>query len=156
MKLYLAGPMRGMPNYNFPAFWIAATELRTKGYTVYSPAEHDWERNYVVATYGGEYILQSNPVPYLGPKKAKKCVVRIHPDWVEEDLRVVVLREDVAELACCDALALLPGWSESEYSKVEICVAVLLQLPIFEYLDGDLRPYTITRNEIWREVVGCD
>jgi nucleoside 2-deoxyribosyltransferase len=41
MKLYLAGPMRGYPEYNFPAFHKAAAELRAVGYTVWSPAERD-------------------------------------------------------------------------------------------------------------------
>ncbi len=39
MKIYIAGPMRGMPNYNFDAFNEAAEWLRAKGYEVYNPAE---------------------------------------------------------------------------------------------------------------------
>ena len=41
MKLYLAGPMRGYAEFNFPAFREAASKLREAGYKVWSPAEHD-------------------------------------------------------------------------------------------------------------------
>ena len=43
MKLYLAGPMRGMPFFNFPAFKDAAAQLRAKGHYVFNPAERDEE-----------------------------------------------------------------------------------------------------------------
>ncbi len=39
--IYLAGPMRGLPDYNFPAFFEAAGELRDLGYSVISPAERE-------------------------------------------------------------------------------------------------------------------
>lgn len=43
MKLYIAGPMSGLPEYNFPAFADAARRLRALGHTVLSPHEvvHD-------------------------------------------------------------------------------------------------------------------
>lgn len=41
MRIYLAGPMRGYPEYNFPAFDDHARRLRNAGYTVWSPADHD-------------------------------------------------------------------------------------------------------------------
>lgn len=39
MKIYLAGPMAGLPDHNFPAFHAKARTLRAKGYEVYNPAE---------------------------------------------------------------------------------------------------------------------
>jgi hypothetical protein len=40
-RLYLAGPMRGYKDYNFPAFDYAAKLLRAEGYFVFSPADND-------------------------------------------------------------------------------------------------------------------
>lgn len=39
MKLYLAGPMSGYPEHNFPLFLSRTAELRAKGYDILSPAE---------------------------------------------------------------------------------------------------------------------
>jgi hypothetical protein len=47
MKLYLSGPMQGLPEHNFPAFAEARGKLRAAQYQVVCPAElgkHDgWE-----------------------------------------------------------------------------------------------------------------
>lgn len=40
-RVYLAGPMTGLPDLNYPAFDRAALFLRRHGYTVVSPAEHE-------------------------------------------------------------------------------------------------------------------
>jgi hypothetical protein len=42
MKVYLAGPMRGYEDHNFPAFAVATDTLRRMGYDVFSPAELGW------------------------------------------------------------------------------------------------------------------
>lgn len=39
MKVYLAGPMTGYPDFNFPAFHERAAEWRREGWEVFSPAE---------------------------------------------------------------------------------------------------------------------
>ena len=38
-KVYLSGPMSGLPKYNYPAFYEASMKLRLKGVEVLSPAE---------------------------------------------------------------------------------------------------------------------
>lgn len=39
MKLYVAGPMTGLPELNFPEFERVATALRAKGHEIISPHE---------------------------------------------------------------------------------------------------------------------
>jgi hypothetical protein len=45
-RLYISGPMSGLPESNYPAFNAAAAALRAKGYQVENPAENapqpDW------------------------------------------------------------------------------------------------------------------
>lgn len=50
MGIYLSGPMTGIADYNFPAFNVAAAQLRAQGLHVINPAEsfggsqtHSWE-----------------------------------------------------------------------------------------------------------------
>lgn len=39
-RVYVAGPMTGLPDLNFPAFNAEAARLRAEGLTVINPAEH--------------------------------------------------------------------------------------------------------------------
>jgi hypothetical protein len=44
--VYIAGPMSGWPQYNYPTFWYAASRFRAHGFKVLNPAElpklDDW------------------------------------------------------------------------------------------------------------------
>lgn len=40
-RVYVSGPMTGMPDFNYPAFNAAAAQLRAAGYEVVNPAELD-------------------------------------------------------------------------------------------------------------------
>jgi Domain of unknown function (DUF4406) len=39
MRIYIAGPMTGLPDLNFPAFHAEAARLRALGWEVVNPAE---------------------------------------------------------------------------------------------------------------------
>jgi len=41
MKIYLSGPITGIPDSNRPLFASVAADLRRRGYDVVSPIEHD-------------------------------------------------------------------------------------------------------------------
>lgn len=38
-RIYISGPMTGLPEFNFPAFNAAADALQLRGYSVVNPAE---------------------------------------------------------------------------------------------------------------------
>lgn len=40
MKLYIAGPMSGLPENNYPAFFAAEEELKAAGHEVLNPARN--------------------------------------------------------------------------------------------------------------------
>ena len=114
MKIYLAGPMRGIPNFNFPAFDIAAARLRGLGHYVFSPADHDREVN---------PDIENNPTG--SEELAAKT-----SDWtirkaLEADL-TWICRE-------ADCIALLPNWEKSTGAKAEWALGVALGLK-FWYL----------------------
>lgn len=44
-RLYLAGPMTGLPEFNYPAFHAEAARLRTLGFEVENPAENPLPAN---------------------------------------------------------------------------------------------------------------
>lgn len=39
-RIYIAGPMSGLPDFNYPAFNLAAERLRALGFEVEKPAEN--------------------------------------------------------------------------------------------------------------------
>lgn len=46
MRIYIAGPMSGVKNFNFPAFNEAAEYLRSWGYEVENPAGNPSQRSW--------------------------------------------------------------------------------------------------------------
>lgn len=42
-SIYIAGPMTGYPEFNFPAFFAADRALREQGWNVFNPAAKDLE-----------------------------------------------------------------------------------------------------------------
>jgi Domain of unknown function (DUF4406) len=114
MRVYLAGPMRGIPNFNFPTFHKAAKQLRKQGYEVFSPAERDIERH-------GKDISKRNPTG------DEKLATSKHGFSIRD-----ALADDMSWICqCADAVALLPGWKKSKGAKAERALAEALGLEIF-------------------------
>lgn len=115
MKIYLAGPMRGIPEFNFPAFHEGAAKLRAQGHYVFSPAEADTKRH-------GKDISKGN-------KNGDESVAaKEHGFNLREALGV-----DLAFICAeADAIALLPGWENSKGANAERATAIALGLEVIE------------------------
>lgn len=50
MRVYIAGPMTGKPEFNFPAFFAAEDRLRDAGHDPFNPARRDIEEDGVDVT----------------------------------------------------------------------------------------------------------
>lgn len=97
-RIYISGPMTGLPDNNFPAFDEAAAALRACGYEVVNPAEID---------------------PGVSVDVVGKAAF-----WQ------ACMRADIRALCDCDALALLPGWQDSDGAHLELHLAHRLGLCI--------------------------
>jgi hypothetical protein len=107
MKVYVAGPMAGHPDWNFPAFEEAARELREAGFSVTGPHEIDNASGF-------------------DPTK----------EDAELDLRLELERGVEAVLEA-DGVALLDGWEDSPSAVIESLTAQSKgapALPIAEFL----------------------
>lgn len=111
MKVYLAGPMRGIPEFNFPAFYAAAVELRKQGHIVFNPAEGDTE------VYGAG-MSKGNPTG--SEEQAMKNY--------SFNLREALGRDMAFICHEAEAIALLPGWENSKGACAERAVAYALGL----------------------------
>lgn len=120
MRVYLAGPMRGLPEFNFPAFHRAAAILRGQGHEVFSPAEKDIERH-------GVDISKGNA------DGDEEYASKQHGFSLREALGI-----DLAWIcAHAEAVALLPGWERSTGANAERAAAKALGLKLL-YLDSPL------------------
>jgi hypothetical protein len=136
MKIYLAGKMRGVPHFNFPAFIDATDRLRRAGHVVFNPAERDIEA-------GFDY------------KQA--------PSGSDEDMRRqnFSLRDALGadlEWICkeAQAVALLPGWESSAGVRAEVATGLALGLNIYRYNPGSGSPLDPVDVEVISRVVSTD
>lgn len=107
MLTYLAGPMRGLDQFNFPAFDAAAERLRAMGHAVVSPADLDRKAGFDPNT--------STP---------------------DTDFLRRALARDLHAITECDAVAVLPGWQGSQGARLEVDLARMLGLAILDATTG--------------------
>lgn len=113
MRVYVGGPMRGIPEFNFPAFHAATAKLRAEGHEVFNPAEKDNERH-------GKDISKGNV------NGDEAVATKEHGFNLRE-----ALGHDLQFICAeADAIALLPGWENSKGAKAEHATAVALGLEV--------------------------
>lgn len=107
---YLAGPMRGIRHFNFPAFDRVRDEWLRNGYEVISPADLDRAIGFDETAFPDEY------------------------DWI--DLRKIgfdirdAVKRDAEALCKCDTIIMLPGWRNSKGATAELAIANWLGLNV--------------------------
>lgn len=102
--IYIAGPMRGKPLFNFPSFDAARDRLVADGWSVISPADMDRE---------------------IGFDETKS-----YPP-TKEFLDAAMAR-DIEAIKKSDAIYMLRGWKESTGATAEYHLARWKHIPIYE------------------------
>lgn len=115
-NIYLAGPMTGIPQFNFPVFFEAADALRNAGYEVVSPAEIDNPATKAAA------LASPDGAPGSGAANGETM-----GDFLSRDVKIVI--DDV------DAVVVLPNWHKSKGAKIEAFTAIQFGKPV---LDADV------------------
>jgi hypothetical protein len=112
VRVYISGPMRGLPDYNYPVFHAVAEEIAKNGVDGGGYPHEDTPLN-PAANYGGD-------------------TSRDITEYMQQDLHQVL---------SADALVLLPGWERSEGAQLEIRVASAVGKRFFLALPpGPTRP----------------
>jgi len=114
--VYIAGPMRGIPLFNFPAFYRAAALLQMLGHKPINPAELDQQAGFDPSTLPEDYDWQNL-------------------DAIGFSLRDAAKRDLVAIVESATAILLLPGWERSKGARAERAVAEWLGLRVFTQVD---------------------
>jgi len=104
-RVYIAGPMSGHEDLNFPAFHAAAAEYRTRGAFVINPAE-------------------INSAEVQTAMSGTLTAEQYHAHWAR------CMKKGINALMTCDGIVMLPGWQKSRGAKLERHIARNLGLTI--------------------------
>ena len=133
---YLAGPMRGFPQYNMPMFRRVAARLRKDGYDIVSPAELDSaaiQAEALKSSTGAECDVNGK----IGGETAGEILAR--------DVRVI---HDKVQ-----GIIFLPGWERSRGARLEAFVGLLQKdFAFLRWDDNTNTPVPISRRTIQCEI----
>ena len=117
-SIYIAGKMRNVKEFNFPAFDMAAEILREEGYIVFSPAERDRDNGF-------------DPTPYDGTEDLSALGFSLNH----------ALADDTAWICLeADAVYMLDGWEDSSGARAEKALAEALGLTVlYQTVDRKVR-----------------
>lgn len=117
MKLYISGPMSGIPRFNFPAFARAALALREQGYTVVSPHEMDSQ-----ATQEAAWASPDGDVAGLPAGETWGALLA-------RDVKIIA--DEV------DGIVLLPNWEKSRGARLEAVTGLLCGRTFYLFNGGN-------------------
>lgn len=118
--LYIAGPMTGLPQFNFPAFDSMAESLRRAGYRVVSPAELDDPEDRAAALASPDGHMHGGH--------------HMNKTWGDFLARDVKLIADGDAEGPIDGIIVLPGWERSRGARLETFVGrMLCEKPVYTW-----------------------
>jgi len=112
---YLAGPMTGLPDHNFPAFHDKAKELRASGLTIINPAELDDYLGYS----NWETVMQRDILCILMGKG-------VCPKTFD------IQHTPLTQASPVDGIVVLSGWQDSRGACWEVGMATAFLIPIYD------------------------
>lgn len=112
LTAYIAGPMRGYPDFNFPAFFEAEGVMRDRGFHTFNPAQKDQDVGF-------------------DPKGMDGSLEDLVT--ADFDLNEALSWDTQRIIHDCDTLVLLDGWEQSSGAKAEYALARALSLTVLEY-----------------------
>ena len=116
--VYIAGPMRGKPFFNFPAFDQAKEVMEAKGFSVISPADLDRQIGFDPELLGSDYDWND----------LNKCKFSL----------MDAIDRAVAALKKCQAIYMLKGWESSKGAKAEKALAEWMGLSVLYQDEEDV------------------
>jgi len=141
-KIYIAGPMTGLPQFNFPTFDTFRDVYERMGYEVFSPADHD-------------RILLGKPKEWL-PEESDS--IGPWKQWSPSVIPVGGIMPTLNDMLGADLewiaknathIAMTPGWENSKGANAEWSLAKALGLEIHYFpIPNDMM------EEIRREQLG--
>jgi len=132
---YLAGPMSGIPQFNYPKFARIAGELRDAGFVIHSPPEHD--------SPAMQEAALANETGDLS--KLQKDTDETWGDVLAFDVKFI------ADKAV--GVIVMDGWEKSRGAKLEAFTCNLVKKPLYVYAgSGSIRP--MSEGEYLRGITG--
>ena len=136
MKVYISGPMSGVPQFNYPAFNAMAAELRK------------------VVTGPGEHIEVFNPAEAASPDVQAKAMASANGmgdegyptqgEFIGQAVRTIIN-------GGFDALVMLDGWETSRGARCEAVAGVVSGCKIVKierFYGNRISLYEMTRSEL--------
>ena len=118
--IYIAGPMTGIPQFNYPAFEAAYRSLATAAF---------WYRRII-----SPHLLDSEKMQALAWRSPDGNVAALSEECGETWGDVLARDVRIIEKEVC-AFWLLPGWHKSRGARLEVFVGLLTGVDEF-YVDG--------------------